>query len=149
MQEFHPTGNPARQLAHVARLLTRYFDRRLAHLGINVANLAVLGALRNSAPMSQKELTVLGQIGQPAMAQMLDRLMREGLLERTTDAIDRRKAQFALSPRAQALMAQVEAQLGEGNDEVFSVFEPEEFDTLMRLVGRLEQHLVAKTDIEA
>jgi DNA-binding MarR family transcriptional regulator len=149
MAEFHPPSNPARQLTHVARLLTRYFDRRLAPLGINVAHLAVLGALRNSAPMSQKELTEIGRIGQPAMAQMLDRLMREGLLVRTTDKVDRRKALFALSPRAQELMATVETHLSDGNVEVFSVLDRDEFETLMRLVQRLEGNLTELADIDA
>ena len=146
MAEILPPTNPARQFTHLARLLTRYFDRRLASLAINVANLPVLGALRNSAPMSQKQLTEIGQIGQPAMAQMLDRLMREGLLVRSADTVDRRKALFALSLRAQDLMAAVETHLTEGNAEVFSVLTPDEFETLMRLVQKLEQHLAAEGD---
>lgn len=146
MTDFRPPSNPARQLTHVARLLTRHFDRRLAPLGINVAHLAVLGALRDAAPLSQKQLTEIGRIGQPAMAQMLDRLMREGLLVRTADKVDRRKALFALAPRARELMAAVETHLRDGNAEAFSVLDQDELDTLMMLVQRLEQHLAAGTD---
>lgn len=146
MEEVQAPTNPARRITHVARLLTRYFDRRFASLGINVANLAVLGALRGGQSLSQKELTEIGQIGQPAMAQMLDRLMREGLLSRTTDTLDRRKALFALSPRAQELMRTVETHLADGNAEVFTIFDPVEFETLLRLVQRLEWHLTAMTE---
>lgn len=140
--------NPARRITHVARLLTRYFDRRLAPLGVNVANLAVLGALRGGQSLSQKELTELGQIGQPAMAQMLDRLMREGLLSRTTDPTDRRKALFALSPHAQGVMAALEPRLADGNAEVFAIFTPAEFETLLALLHRLGAHLATLTGEE-
>jgi DNA-binding MarR family transcriptional regulator len=136
-----PNSNPTRQLTHVARLLTRHFDRRIAPLGINVANLAVLGALKTVGSMSQKELTEIGQIGQPAMAQMLARLLRDGLLIKATDTVDRRKVLFALSPRAKEVMAEVETQLRDANAEVFSIFTFEEFQTLMLLTQRLEQSL--------
>jgi len=149
MAKFLVPDNPARQFTHVARLLTRYFDRRLAPLGINVANLSVLGALRNSAQLSQKELTEIGRIGQPAMAQMLDRLMREGLLVRTADTVDRRKVLFALSPRAQKLMATIEIHLRDGNAEAFSVLDQDEFGTLMRLIQRIERRLDELTDMDA
>ncbi len=137
-------GNPARQLNHVARLLTRVFDRRLAPLGLSVAHLPVLGALKEKAPQSQKELAEVARIGQPAMAQMLDRLVREGLLLRTTDSQDRRKAQFALSDRAEECLAMVEAELAAGNAAGFSVLSPEEVETLMQLLHRLERHLSAE-----
>lgn len=134
-------GNPARLVTQVGRLMTRYFDRRLEPLGIAVAHLVVLGALRDGAQKSQKELCEIGQIGQPAMAQMLERLTREGVVVRSADPGDRRKALFALSTRMRAAMPAVEAQIVEGNADVFSALEAEEFADLVRLLQRLEQRL--------
>jgi DNA-binding MarR family transcriptional regulator len=146
MSEVDVHGNPARRITALARLLTRYFDRRLAPLGISVANLPVLGALRATSSMSQRELTEIGGIGQPAMAQMLDRLLREGMLVRTADTIDRRKALFSLSKRGKELMTDLEARLEAGNAEAFSIFSQPEFEELMALAQKLETHLAAKID---
>ncbi len=114
-----------------------------------MANLPVLGALRTASSMSQKELTEIGGIGQPAMAQMLDRLLREGVLTRTADTIDRRKALFSLSERGKDLMADLETLLDAGNAEAFSVFSQPEFEELTRLAQKLERHLATKADLES
>lgn len=140
-QERH--GNPSFQLNQVARLISRYFDKRLAPIGINVANLAVLGALRDSERLSQKELAEIGRIGQPAMAQMLERMVKEGLLVREQDSVDRRKVMFALSKRAVGLMPQIALVLKEGNAEVFSPLSQKELYGLIKLLQRLEQHLTS------
>lgn len=142
-------NNPSRHLNHVARLITRDFDRRLAPLGVNVANLSVLGALKDADRLSQKELTRIGGIGQPAMAQMLDRMVKEGLLVRAADSVDRRKVMFSLSPTGLDLMPRVGAQIEEGNAEIFSVLGPDGLDTLLTLLKRLEHHLTSDTESDA
>ena len=134
-------GNPAFQLNQIARMMVRYFDRLLAPLRINVANLAVLGALRETEGLSQKELTEIGRIGQPAMAQMLDRMLKEGLLVREQDASDRRRAIFTLSAAALHVFPQLEAVLEKGNAEAFSVLTASELEELLRILKKLEQHL--------
>ncbi len=149
MLEVDYRSNPSRLITAVARLLTRHFDRRLAPLGISVANLPVLGALRTTSSMSQKELTEIGGIGQPAMAQMLDRLLREGVLVRTADTLDRRRALFSLSARGKELMTDLETLLDSGNAEAFSAFTQTEFDTLMALAQKLEKHLADRVDLES
>jgi DNA-binding MarR family transcriptional regulator len=134
-------GNTSRLLNQVARLITRDFDRRLAPLGINVAYLPVLGALRGEETLSQKELTEIGGIGQPAMAQMLDRMVKEGLLRREPGTIDRRKVMFTLSQAGRDLMPDVGAQIEAGNAQIFSILGPGGLDTLSSLLKTLERHL--------
>lgn len=138
--------NPGFHLNLVARLLTRFFDRRLAPLDVNVAYLPVLGALRVASPRSQGELAHLGQIGQPAMAQMLARMVKEGLLTRTADVHDGRKAQFALSAHGIARMASLRTVLSEGNSAVFDVLTGAELATFMASLHKIEQRLKTLTD---
>lgn len=134
-------ANPSFSLNLVSRLITRFFDRRLATLGINVAHLPVLGALRASSPRSQGELVRIGQIGQPAMAQMLARMVKDGLLVRKTDPDDGRKAQFALSANAIGLMEHVRTTLAEGNRDVFDVLTDEELAAFMASLRKIETSL--------
>lgn len=136
-------ANPAFHVNLVSRLLTRFFDRRLAGLAVNVAYLPVLGALRASSPRSQGELAELGQIGQPAMAQMLTRMVKDGLLVRTADLNDGRKAQFGLSADAMSRMESVRTVLTDGNGEVFDVLTDIEAAAFMRSLHKIEERLKA------
>lgn len=144
-----PKTNPARQINYLARLLTRYFDKRLASIGVNVAYLPVLGALQDVPQLSQKELTEIGWIGQPAMAQMLGKMVKEGLLIRTADESDGRKALFALSHKARKSMQRVGMSLTEGNEEIFSVLGADGLETLNSLLAKLERQIlrITKADL--
>lgn len=140
-------ANPGFYLNLVSRLFTRFFDRRLSRLAVNVAYLPVLGALRVSSPRTQGELVQIGQIGQPAMAQMLARMVKEGLLIRTADQHDGRKVQFALSADAMSRMESLRTTLSEGNNEVFDVLNDEEIAAFMASLHKIEKRL--KTLMEA
>jgi MarR family transcriptional regulator, transcriptional regulator for hemolysin len=50
--------------------------------------------------LSQKELVREARIEQPSMAGMLARMERDGLIVRTSDPSDRRRALIALTPTA-------------------------------------------------
>jgi DNA-binding MarR family transcriptional regulator len=134
----------------VSRLLTRFFDRRLAELAVNVAYLPVLGALRVTSPRSQGELAEIGQIGQPAMAQMLARMVKDGLLQRTTDLNDGRKAQFELSAEALSRIESVRTTLEDGNRKIFDVLTDAEeaafMETLQKIEKRLKELVGAQQD---
>lgn len=136
-------GYPAFWINHVSRLLTRYFDRRLTLLGVNVAYLAVLRALQESGRLSQKELIEIGRIGQPAMAQMLERMAKDGLLVRAQDVGDKRKAIFSLSDTALELIPQIKAVLNEGNAEVFAVLDETELTEFLDTMKKLEDRLTS------
>jgi DNA-binding MarR family transcriptional regulator len=139
-------NNPGFYLNLIARLFTRFFDRRLSEFGVNVAYLPVLGALCVSSPRSQGELAQIGQIGQPAMAQMLARMVKEGLLTRTTDVRDGRKIQFSLSPDTVIKMEALRAELSEGNMQVFGVLSDEERKVFMSSLHKIETRLKVLMD---
>jgi DNA-binding MarR family transcriptional regulator len=141
-----PQRNLSRLLNQVARLITRDFDRRLAPLGVNVAYLSVLGTLKAAEHLSQKDLAEVGRIGQPAMAQMLDRMVKEGLIVRASDATDRRKVLFALSQSGSDLMPKVDAAIEKGNVEIFSILGSEGLSTLTHLLQRLGDHVRPQND---
>ncbi|WP_066095256.1 MarR family winged helix-turn-helix transcriptional regulator [Xanthomonas massiliensis] len=138
-----PAGNPGFRLNVVSRQLTRYFDRRLGELGVNVSYLPVLGALRESKRLSQKELVQAGRIGQPAMAQMLERMVKEGLLVRTPDATDGRKVLFGLSKKAETKMTDIRSTLADGNDRIFSTLADAEFEAFIASLEKIEARLEA------
>lgn len=141
-------GNPGFHINLVSRLFTRFFDHRLAKLAVNVAYLPVLGALRVSWPRSQGELAEVGQIGQPAMAQMLARMVQDGLIVRTADLNDGRKVQFELSADAMSRMAFLRTELADGNREVFDVLTDAEAAAFMSSLQKIEERLKALVEAQ-
>lgn len=133
--------NPARTMTRLSRMITRHFDRKLAELGVNVAYLSVLGPLAATRSLPQKDLATSAGSSQPAMAELLGRMVKEGLLERVRDPSDKRQVLFSLTPKGKALMPQVASVIAEGNAEIFSVLGDTGLETLVSLLGCLEVRL--------
>lgn len=133
--------NPARALNRISRLITRYFDRKLVAAGVNVAYLAVLGPLSATTSMSQKELASSAGSSQAAIAELLARMVTEGLLDRVRDSSDRRQIQFSLAAKGKALMPEIMNVIGDGNAEVFSSLGDDGLELLLTLLKRIETQL--------
>jgi MarR family transcriptional regulator for hemolysin len=116
---FDPTSSPGYLVARLARMLARRNDELLAPLGASVAWLPVLGALRQGEALSQKELAHRAEIGQPAMAQMLVRMERDGFLLSSPDPDDGRARRYCLTPAGRASVEPVVAAVRDANEAVF------------------------------
>lgn len=130
--------NPARTITRLSRLITRHFDRKFAELGVNVAYLSVLGPLAATSSMPQKDLAATAGASQPAMAELLARMVKDGLIERIRDPADKRQVLFSLSAKGKELMPQVANIIAEENAEIFSVLGDDGLKSLVSLLGRLE-----------
>lgn len=117
--DFDPTSSPGYLVTRIARLLARRNDELLARLGVSVAWLPVLGALRQGERLSQKELAHRAEIGQPAMAQMLARMERDGFLVSTPDPDDRRARRYRLTEKGRARVEPAVATVRDANDALF------------------------------
>ncbi|HEX7660095.1 MAG TPA: MarR family transcriptional regulator [Pseudonocardiaceae bacterium] len=81
----------------------------LRPLGITPAYLSVLFTLSEVAGATQGELAKASAIQQPTMAVTLRRMERDGLIFHVQDNADRRRLIIRLTPKAKALVPQVEA----------------------------------------
>lgn len=133
--------NPARALNRVSRLITRHFDRNLAAADVNVAYLAVLGPLSATPSMSQKELAASAGSSQAAMAELLARMVKEELLGRVQDPLDKRQTRFSLASKGAARMPEIMKVIEQGNLEVFSTLGEDGLELLLTLLNRLEARL--------
>jgi DNA-binding MarR family transcriptional regulator len=86
MQEW-PTG---RLLATASRLVEHAWIERLDQLGLTHAGLVVLHLLQET-PRSQTDLARLARVENQTISRTLERLQREGFVERTADPSDRRR----------------------------------------------------------
>lgn len=91
------------QINHLARLLAAALKARTEPYGVVPGQFAQLLALFEEDGLSQGELCERVQIDQSTMARTLNRMVRDGLVDRQPDAGDRRRAVLSLTPRAQRL----------------------------------------------
>ncbi|WP_222441153.1 MarR family winged helix-turn-helix transcriptional regulator [Streptomyces qinzhouensis] len=139
-----PTSPPASLINTAARVLARLNDRRLRPLGLTFGQMPVLAALKQGGPLSQKELARLARIEQPSMAQLLARMERDGLVERTPDPADRRVSLIALTDKGLAKQPQAYSTLLDTNNRALDGFSAQEVEVLQTLLGRLLANLDAE-----
>jgi MarR family transcriptional regulator, transcriptional regulator for hemolysin len=135
------TPDIARLVNRAARSFARVGDARLRRLGFGFNQVPVLASLRDGRALTQAELARLAGIEQPSMAQMLARMERDGLIQRTPDPKDARSRIISLTPAtAERLPEAREIMLKSGN-EALAGFTDHEVKTLTALLERLNQNL--------
>lgn len=91
------------QVNHLARLLAQALAAQIAPFGVVPGQFAQLLALFEQDGMTQRELCDRVRIEQPTMANTLQRMQRDGLIRRVTDAADRRRAHVLLTEHARSM----------------------------------------------
>lgn len=141
MLELHADADVLSTPGHLLSVASRGFARlsevRLKPLGFGVGHVPVLVALRTGRAHSQRDLARFAQIQQPPMAQMLARMERDGLIERTPDPADGRSSHVALTDLALSRLPEAIATLIRGNRDAVAGFTQEEIAQLVALLDRL------------
>ncbi len=136
-------STPGHLISLAARGFARMSEARLKPLGFGVGHLPVLVALQNGNASTQRDLARFARVEQPPMAQMLARMERDGLIERTRDPADGRSSRIVLTKAAKQRMPEAKAALFQGNREALTGFTDAEaaqlVDLLTRLIGNLDQ----------
>ena len=134
-------STPGHLISLAARGFARMSDSRLKPLGFGVGQLPVLVALQNGNASTQRDLARFARVEQPPMAQMLARMERDGLIERTRDLADGRSSRIVLTKAAQQRMPEALTTLLQGNREALIGFTDAEALQLVDLLTRLIQNL--------
>jgi len=92
--------NPLRIVGHAYRTFARIVDAQLRELGFAMSQLPVLIVLKQGKPLPQAELARIARVEQSSMAQLLNRMERDGLIERLADPADKRSRLISLTERA-------------------------------------------------
>jgi len=96
------------------RLFVRALERRLAPLGLTPAHMPVLLGLEHGA-QTQKILAEGARVEQPTMTATLNRMERDGLIERLPNPDDGRSSLVSLTEKARASLPEIEAAVEEIN----------------------------------
>jgi DNA-binding MarR family transcriptional regulator len=145
-------STPGHLISLAARGFARLAEARLKRHGFGVGQLPVLVALREGNASTQRDLAHFAKVEQPPMAQMLARMERDGLIERTPDPADGRSRRIVLTEDARARMPEAIATLMQGNRDAlngFSEAEAAQLVTLLtRLIGNLDRIASAPSALE-
>ena len=101
----------------------------------------MLVALREGRASTQRDLARFAKVEQPPMAQMLARMERDGLIQRSPDPDDGRSSRIVLKEAALARMPEAVVALLQGNREALEGFTAAETQQLVGLLTRLIANL--------
>ena len=141
MMDLDVLSTPGHLISLAARGFARLSEARLKPLGFGVGHLPVLVALRDGRADTQRDLARFAKTEQPPMAQMLARMERDGLIERTPDPADGRSSRITLTAAAKARLPEAIAVLLAGNCQVLDGFTEEEAGQLVSLLTRVITNL--------
>ena len=136
-------STPGHLISLAARGFARLSEARLKPLGFGVGHLPVLVALQGGQAGTQRDLARFARIEQPSMAQMLERMERDGLISRKADPADGRSHRITLTDAARRRLPEACAVLFQGNRDALDGFTDEEaaqfVGRLMRLIANLDR----------
>jgi DNA-binding MarR family transcriptional regulator len=124
------------------RLAILRLSRRLRQQAvgeITASQLSALSAVAKRGEVTLGELAAIEQIAPPSMTRIAARLEEQGLLERRTDASDRRVARVVASPAGEALLAETRTRRDAFLTARLRNLTPEERSILAKAVPLLER----------
>ncbi|WP_430391659.1 MarR family winged helix-turn-helix transcriptional regulator [Dyella sp. 20L07] len=145
--DWRPHEMPSLIINRLARLLSKRADEELAAMGLTASQLPVLASLKEGAKLTQRELADLTAVAQPSMAQLLARMERDGLVQRTPSTTDGRISLISLTPRANRMLDPGRLALRRINDEICSVLTQDERDLLTTVLQKLVRHADHKPEL--
>ena len=132
----------ARRLGVAGRLLRTAADAELAEYGIASGGIGVLLRLVEEDGLGQAQLARLQSVEAPTMCRLVDRLVRDDLVERQSDPSDRRATRVFLTARGRETAAHGAEVIRSLEERAFADLDPAEAAELglllERVIGRLE-----------
>lgn len=113
----------------------------LAPLGITFRQFQVLGWLAYDGELSQTELARRMMIEPPTLVGILDRMQREGWIERESCSDDRRRRRLTLKAAAEPVWMKVVRCLTRVRQRATRGMSEKEIATLKKLLGKVQQNL--------
>jgi MarR family transcriptional regulator for hemolysin len=136
--EFTPIG---RSIGRTHKFLHAWGDRELAPIGGSVTEFVLLFHIESALDpgLSQTEVARFSDMGGPALVRHLDRLERDGLVQRTRDAADRRIMRVTLTDTGRARLADLKVVIERIDEQVRAVLSHQEAKVLQGALDKVFQ----------
>lgn len=133
-----------RQIGRTGRVTQAWFDARLAEHGGSLVGWIVLNNIEHEP--SQRELAGKMFVKAPTLVAHLDRLERDGFVERRRDEADRRVVRVSITPAGRRLRQRLRRVAETCDEEIRSLLSENEQRVLERALGRLDAHFTTPTE---
>lgn len=131
------TGLTTYLLSRTGKAARNRLAERFAERGLRLWHHAVLAALADFGPHVQRDLAARLAIDPSDLAKIVDELAGAGAVERARDAADRRRVGVTLTEAGRALLAELDAQAREVQDEVLGPLGAGEREQLNALLAKV------------
>jgi MarR family transcriptional regulator, transcriptional regulator for hemolysin len=146
------TAEPDRYIGYlisdVGRLMRTVFDRRVRRIGLTRAQWLVLTRLHRRPGASQSELAEMLEVEKATAGRMIDRLERNGWVERRPDATDRRINRLYLTAEAERVQASLWRISEQTVDDALASLEADERTQLTSYMTRVKSRLQTMAEAE-
>ena len=135
-------------IADVGRLMRTVFERRVRRLGLTRAQWLALNRLHRHPGATQSELAEMLEVEKATAGRIIDRMERDGWVERRADVSDRRVNRLHLTAAAARIEAELQAVGATLVDDALSLLAPAERAQLGELIGRMKRRLQTIAEAE-
>lgn len=119
----------------VSRDIARIYDARF---GLSIPEWRAMAVLGRFEPLSAGEVAARTAMDKVRVSRAIARMLRAGLVQRTTDRDDRRRSELRLAPRGIAIYRQIAPLALEVEAELLAALNKEECSMLDRLLAKLQ-----------
>lgn len=127
------------RLAALSRKISRNYNAECSKYGITATQSFVLLDLLDHDGSSVKDIANRIQLDSPAVTGVIDRLLKENLVQRIEDPSDRRSLQILLTLKGSQLADEIVPMSIEFNKNIQDGFDPDEVNLFQKFLYRLEQ----------
>lgn len=131
-------------LNDTSRMMRRAFDARARAIGVTRPQWQVLSTLRRFEGVNQGKLAEHLDVEPITVCRMVDRLQEAGLVERRSDAADRRSWRLYLTDRAHEMLEHLRPVAETLIEEAMEGIDAGERDTLDRLLKQVRENLARR-----
>lgn len=124
-----------------ARLIRRVYDRRSMHLGLTRAQWRAMHYIRRQPGMNQTQLAEILDLEAIAVGRVVDRLVKDGYVERREDPADRRRWQLHPAVNFEALMTSFNRIADALTEDMFAGIPPDQLDVAKTVFAKVKATL--------
>jgi DNA-binding MarR family transcriptional regulator len=124
-------------LNRAARSMKRTLEARLATYGITASQYVILAILEKKDGLSQTQLGNRLNFDNPTVTGVIDRMERDGLVERRRTSSDRRVINIFLSDKAKTILSEITTIAEEVNDRAVGEYSAKEKSHLITMLNTI------------
>jgi DNA-binding MarR family transcriptional regulator len=126
--------------------MRRFYDRRVAQLGVTRAQWRVIAILGHDPGLKQVELADRLDVEPISACRIIDRLAEAGLVERQQDPDDRRARRICLTATAEPLRERLRELADEMSLEAFEGVSDADLEVVRAVLARVRENIAGRDE---